>query len=131
MNYIVKSLVQYLEAKGKLATIVAYDVRNTVSVVVRDLERLPEVLDAATAAGANQVFGPALFLQHPEAHEDEARRLAMASARRRAEALARAAGATNIWANLLYLKPGTREHFLAALGPRPRFRPPPWPLLIR
>jgi DNA repair photolyase len=29
---------------------------------------------------------------------------------------ARAAGATGIWANLLYLKPGTREHFLAALA---------------
>jgi DNA repair photolyase len=28
---------------------------------------------------------------------------------------ARAAGATRIWANLLYLKPGTREHFLSAL----------------
>jgi DNA repair photolyase len=28
---------------------------------------------------------------------------------------ARAAGATGIWANLLYLRPGTREHFLAAL----------------
>jgi DNA repair photolyase len=28
---------------------------------------------------------------------------------------ARAAGATGIWANLLYLQPGTREHFLAAL----------------
>jgi DNA repair photolyase len=29
---------------------------------------------------------------------------------------ARAAGATGIWANLLYLRPGTREHFLDALG---------------
>ncbi|MFL5960561.1 MAG: radical SAM protein [Gaiellaceae bacterium] len=28
---------------------------------------------------------------------------------------ARAAGATGIWANLLYLRPGTREHFLGAL----------------
>ncbi len=28
---------------------------------------------------------------------------------------ARAAGATEIWANLLYLRPGTREHFLGAL----------------
>jgi len=28
---------------------------------------------------------------------------------------ARAAGATGVWANLLYLKPGTKEHFLAAL----------------
>jgi DNA repair photolyase len=29
---------------------------------------------------------------------------------------AREAGATGIWANLLYLKPGTREHFLEALS---------------
>ncbi len=29
---------------------------------------------------------------------------------------AREAGATNIWANVLYLKPGTREHFLEALA---------------
>jgi DNA repair photolyase len=29
---------------------------------------------------------------------------------------AREAGATNLWANVLYLKPGTREHFLEALA---------------
>jgi DNA repair photolyase len=29
---------------------------------------------------------------------------------------ARAAGATSIWANVLYLKPGTREHFLESLA---------------
>src|SRR5206468_321622 len=29
---------------------------------------------------------------------------------------ARAAGATGIWTNLLFLKPGTREHFLEALA---------------
>ena len=29
---------------------------------------------------------------------------------------ARDAGATGVWANLLYLRPGTREHFLARLG---------------
>jgi DNA repair photolyase len=29
---------------------------------------------------------------------------------------AREAGATGIWANVLYLKPGTREHFLDALA---------------
>jgi DNA repair photolyase len=28
----------------------------------------------------------------------------------------RAAGATSVWANLLYLRPGTKEHFLAALA---------------
>jgi DNA repair photolyase len=29
---------------------------------------------------------------------------------------AREAGATSVWANLLYLRPGTREHFLEALA---------------
>jgi hypothetical protein len=29
---------------------------------------------------------------------------------------ARAAGACGIWANLLFLRPGTREHFLEALA---------------
>ena len=29
---------------------------------------------------------------------------------------AREAGATSIWANVLYLRPGTREHFLEALA---------------
>jgi len=29
---------------------------------------------------------------------------------------AREAGATGIWANLLFLKPGTREHFLESLA---------------
>lgn len=82
------------ESKGKPAAIVGYDARNTVTIVVRDLARLPEVLDAAVAAGANQVSGPDFFLQHPEDHEDEARRRAMASARRRAEVLAGAAGAS-------------------------------------
>ena len=28
----------------------------------------------------------------------------------------RAAGASGVWANVLYLRPGTREHFLEALG---------------
>jgi DNA repair photolyase len=31
-------------------------------------------------------------------------------------AAAREAGATGVWANLLYLKPGTREHFLDQLA---------------
>ena len=31
---------------------------------------------------------------------------------------AREAGATGVWANLLYLKPGTKEHFLARARPR-------------
>jgi uncharacterized protein YggE len=82
------------DSKGKPIAIVGYDVRNTISVTVRDLDQLPATLDAAMAASANQVSGPDFFILHPEAAEDEARRLAMASARRRAEVLAATAGRT-------------------------------------
>lgn len=81
-----------LETKGKPITILGYDVRNRVKVTVRDLQRLPAALDAAIVASANQVSRPEFFLQHPEAAEDEARKLAMASARRLAEVLAAAEG---------------------------------------
>lgn len=83
-----------VESKGKPIGIIGYDVRNTIAVTVRDLARLPAVLDAAMAASANQVSGPFFFIQHPEASEDQARRLAMSSARRRAEVLAAVEGRT-------------------------------------
>jgi uncharacterized protein YggE len=82
------------DSKGKPIAIVGYDVRNTVTVTVRDLDQLAETLDAAMAASANEVSGPNFFIQYPEAAEDEARRLAMASARRRAEVLAGTEGRT-------------------------------------
>jgi hypothetical protein len=80
--------------KAKAAEIRGYEVSNFVTVTVRDLNQLPAVLDAATASGANQMQGPDFIIQHPELAEDEARRLAMASARRRAEVLAATEGAT-------------------------------------
>jgi uncharacterized protein YggE len=83
-----------VDGKGKSASRLGYEVRNTITVTVRDLERLPELLDAMTASGANQIDGPFFFLQHPEEVEDDAGRRAMASARHRAEVLAAAAGAT-------------------------------------
>ena len=45
---------------------------------------------------------------------DPARALRPARAARGVVRAAREAGATGIWANLLFLKPGTREHFLEA-----------------
>jgi uncharacterized protein YggE len=87
--------VQYdPKPKAKAPAIRGYEVSNTVTVTVRDLDRLSAILDAASAAGANDVSGPDFFVQHPEKAEDEARRLAMASAQRRAEVLAATAGAT-------------------------------------
>jgi uncharacterized protein len=66
---------------------------NTVSVRIRDVDRAGAVLDAASRAGANNVFGPSLTRSNREELEEKALEDAVANARRRAAVLARAAGA--------------------------------------
>jgi uncharacterized protein YggE len=64
---------------------------NVVSAVV-DLDRAGAVIDAAVAAGANQVNGPALSVADQGKLYRQALKAAMADARLSAEALAAAAG---------------------------------------
>jgi uncharacterized protein YggE len=70
-----------------------YVAENSVSITVRDLDRLGEVLDAAIADGANTLDGLDFSVADPARLEDAARAAAMADARRKAEQLAAAAGA--------------------------------------
>jgi uncharacterized protein YggE len=65
---------------------------NTVSVLIRDLDRAGAVLDAAARAGANNVYGPSLTRSNREGLEAKALEDAVANARKRAETLADAAG---------------------------------------
>jgi len=65
---------------------------NTVSVLIRDLDRAGPVLDAATRAGANNVYGPSLTRSNREGLEAKVLEDAVANARKRATALAEAAG---------------------------------------
>lgn len=58
-------------------------------------------------AGVNARVGMAPILPGISDHPDQLRAVVRA---------ARDAGATGIWANLLFLRPGTREHFLAHLA---------------
>ncbi len=69
-----------------------YVVNNQVTVTVRDLESLGDVLDAAVAAGANNVYGIYFTVDDPSALESEARANAVADAKARAESLAGLAG---------------------------------------
>ena len=69
-----------------------FTARNSVSVRIRDLARAGGVLEAAARAGANEVQGPMLTRSDRDAHEAEALKKAVANARKRAEALADAAG---------------------------------------
>jgi DNA repair photolyase len=66
------------------------------------LRALKELVDAGVNVGVG--MAPILpgLTDKPELMEDVVR-------------AARAAGATGVWANLLYLKPGTKEHYLRAL----------------
>jgi uncharacterized protein YggE len=68
-----------------------YSASNTVSVLVRDLDRAGAVLEAASRAGANNVYGPSLTRADRESLEAQALEKAVENARKRAETLARAA----------------------------------------
>jgi uncharacterized protein YggE len=72
--------------------VVGYDASNTVRATIRDLERAGGTVDAAVAAGANQVYGPTLTLSDSKAHYRAAVEAAFDDAVARAEAIAAKAG---------------------------------------
>ena len=72
--------------------IVAFAATNTLEIRINDLDRLGTILDALIDAGANRIHGVRFGVQSPDPHLDEARRRAVAEARRRAELYAEAAG---------------------------------------
>jgi uncharacterized protein YggE len=85
---------RYTQAKeGRPATVSGYTVSNQVRVMVRDVKRLGEILDQAITLGANQMHGIAFEVSTAEQLKDDARKLAMQNARRRADLYATAAGA--------------------------------------
>jgi len=69
-----------------------YRASNTVEVTIRDLNRAGEVLGAAAASGANQMYGIAFEIEDPSRLEAQAREKALANARQRATDLAKLAG---------------------------------------
>lgn len=71
-----------------------YDASNTVRATIRDLDRAGSTLDAAVAAGANQVYGPTLTVSDAEAQYGDAVDAAFDDAKARAEAIAAKAGVT-------------------------------------
>jgi uncharacterized protein len=80
------------DPQGNNPQIVGYRASNEVSVRFRDIANSGKILDALVAQGANQINGPMLGIDKPEAALDEARTQALANARARAELYARALG---------------------------------------
>lgn len=79
--------------EGQAPKIDGYTVTNEVQVLVRDLEKVGDILDRLVTAGANQSSGLSFEVSTAETALDEARKQAVANARRRAELYATAAGA--------------------------------------
>jgi uncharacterized protein YggE len=73
-------------------TIIGYTASNTVTATVRKLGDAGEIVDAAVAAGANQMYGPSLLAEDQDAAYRNALKAAVAEARAKAEVLASAAG---------------------------------------
>lgn len=71
-----------------------YQVANSVSVVVRDLEKLGSILDQSVTVGANTVNGIEFSVTDPSELLDEARKAAFADARAKADLYALASGTT-------------------------------------
>lgn len=80
------------DPQGQNPQIIGYRASNEVSVRFRDIASTGKILDALVAQGANQINGPMLAIDKPEAALDEARTQALANARARAELYARALG---------------------------------------
>lgn len=78
---------------GRPPRIDGYQVSNDVSVVIRDLKAVGDILDKMIGLGANQVRGLTFEVSAAETLTDAARKDAIANARRRAELFASAASA--------------------------------------
>lgn len=74
--------------------IVGYEATNMVTVRVRDIPRLGEVIDALAASGANRFYNIGFSVADPDAVLEGARREAVADGRAKAELFAEAAGVT-------------------------------------
>ena len=74
--------------------LIGYDVSNTVGVTVRDLEKLGSILDDVVSEGSNQINGVMFGIAERDRLEDEARKLAVADASRKARIYGEAAQLT-------------------------------------
>jgi uncharacterized protein YggE len=82
----------YRYQEGQPPVLTGYNASNNVSIKFRDIRRSGQILDALVAQGANQINGPSLTIDKPEAAYDEARGKAIAVGRARADLYARNLG---------------------------------------
>ena len=83
---------EYRYPQNQAPQLTGYTATNQLSIRFRDIGASGKILDALVSQGANQINGPNLTIDKPEAALDEARANAVAIGRGRAEAYARSLG---------------------------------------
>ncbi len=83
---------QYRYEENKPPILTGYQANNTVALRVRRIADAGKLLDTLVSVGANQIQGPNFQVEAAEAALDEARVMAVKTARARAELYAKAAG---------------------------------------
>ena len=91
-NFMVNPRYDYGQNNNQPPKVVGYDVSNNVTVTVRKLDGLGAVLDQVVSSGSNQINGVMFQVSKPEAATDEARKLAVADAQRKAKVYTDASG---------------------------------------
>ncbi len=82
------------DTSGPVAKLIGYQASNGVTLRVKDVARLGEILDLTVTAGANRIDGLAFDVANKDAALSEARVAAMKDARAKAELMASALGAS-------------------------------------
>jgi uncharacterized protein len=83
---------QYDTSKPGPARLQGFQVTNQLTVKIRDIDKLPTILDKAIGAGANEMSGIEFVVSEQSKLLDQARDEAIADARRKAALYAQAAG---------------------------------------
>lgn len=83
---------QYAYAPNLPPKLTGYQVSNQISLVINDLARLGEIIDAAVNSGANNLGTIGFSLADPQTAEDAARLAALKSLQAKADLYAHAAG---------------------------------------
>ena len=83
---------EYRYPENQAPQLVGYTASNRLTIRFRDIRNSGKILDALVSQGANQINGPDLTIDKPEAALDEARAQAIAIGRARADLYARGLG---------------------------------------
>lgn len=88
-NYSISPNYNYEAGKN---AITGYNGNATLSIKIRKIEMLPQVVTSVTGAGANQVYNTSFAVDDPGKAREEAREKAIQNAKEQAEKLARSLG---------------------------------------